>query len=80
FLRVCITGTLAQCRQFLRRAALHGSAQFWQPDSKSFCRFRAAAVPRDRQTGSRGISRSAHLYNLNFVSIVRGLRRGENRR
>ncbi|MCI3092891.1 hypothetical protein MMS54_29540, partial [Escherichia coli] len=24
-----------------------------------------------------GISRSAHLYNLNFVSIVCGLRRGE---
>ena len=78
FLRVCVTRTLAQCRQFLRRAALHGSAQFWQPDSKSFCRFRAAAVPRDRQTGSRGISRSArsaHLYNLYFVSIACGLRR-----
>ena len=25
-------------------------------------------------------ARSAHLYNLNFVSIVCGLRRGENRR
>ena len=55
---------------FLRRAALHVSAQFWQPDSKSFCRFRAAAVPRDRQTGSRGISRSAYLYKLHFVSFV----------
>lgn len=54
FLRVCVTGTLAQYRQFLRRVALHGSAQIWQPDGKSFCRFRAAAVPRDRQTGSRG--------------------------
>ena len=55
---------------FLRRAALHVSAQFWQPDSKSFCRFRATAVPRDRQTGSRGISRSAHSYKLHFVSFV----------
>ncbi len=70
FLRVCVTGTLAQCRQFLRRAALHVSAQFWQPDSKSFCRFRATAVPRDRQTGNRGISRSAHSYKLHFVSFV----------
>ncbi|HFP0819753.1 TPA: hypothetical protein ACHKJG_004938, partial [Escherichia coli] len=52
--RVCVTGTPTQYRQFLRRFALHGSAQFWQPDGKSFCRFRAAAVPRDRQTGSRG--------------------------
>ena len=32
--------------------------------------FCAAAVPRDRQTGSRGISRSAHLYKLHFVSFV----------
>ncbi|AXG63943.1 hypothetical protein DPQ29_26150 (plasmid) [Escherichia coli] len=54
----------------MRRAALHVSAQFWQPDSKSFCRFRATAVPRDRQTGSRGISRSAHSYKLHFVSFV----------
>ena len=48
----------------------HRRAKFWRPDSKSFCRFCAAAVPRDRQTGSRGISRSAHLYKLHFVSFV----------
>ena len=54
----------------------HRRAKFWRPDSKSFCRFCAAAVPRDRQTGSRGISRSAHLYKLHFVSFV-GLRRSK---
>ena len=48
----------------------HRRAKFWRPDSKSFCRFCAAAVPRDRQTGSQGISRSAHLYKLHFVSFV----------
>ncbi len=48
----------------------HRRAKFWRTDSKSFCRFCAAAVPRDRQTGSRGISRSAHLYKLHFVSFV----------
>ena len=48
----------------------HRRAKFWRPDGKSFCRFCAAAVPRDRQTGSRGISRSAHLYKLHFVSFV----------
>ena len=47
----------------------HRRAKFWRPDSKSFCRFCAAAVPRDRQTGSQGISRSAHLYKLHFVSF-----------
>lgn len=64
FLRVCVTGTLAQYRQFLRRVALHGSAQIWQPDGKSFCRFRAAAVPRDRQTGSRGESHEVRTYTI----------------
>ncbi|ECS2151322.1 hypothetical protein APO17_24710, partial [Salmonella enterica subsp. enterica serovar Kentucky] len=41
-----------------------------QTASKSFCRFRAAAVPRNRQTGSQGISRSAHLYKLTLGSFV----------
>ena len=46
----------------------HRRAKFWRPDSKSFCRFCAAAVPRDRQTGSRGISRSALIQtSLRFV-------------
>ena len=55
----------------------HRRAKFWRPDSKSFCRFCAAAVPRDRQTGSRGISRSAHLYKLHFTSFVASLRRSK---
>ena len=45
----------------------HRRAKFWRTDSKSFCRFCAAAVPRDRQTGSRGISRSARLYDYHLV-------------
>ena len=46
----------------------HRRAKFWRPDSKSFCRFCAAAVPRDRQTGSQGISRSALIQtSLRFV-------------
>ena len=58
----------------------HRRAKFWRPDSKSFCRFCAAAVPRDRQTGSQGISRSVRTYT-NFTSfrLSCGLRRSKNR-
>ena len=45
----------------------HRRAKFWRPDSKSFCRFCAAAVPRDRQTGSRGIH-EVRTYT-NFTSF-----------
>src|SRR5699024_12604204 len=48
----------------------HPTKQPTQTASKSFCRFRAAAVPRNRQTGSQGISRSAHLYKLTLGSFV----------
>ncbi|TYL72311.1 hypothetical protein FYM08_10210, partial [Salmonella enterica subsp. enterica serovar Typhimurium] len=37
---------------------------------KSFCRFRSASVPRKRQTGSQGISRSAHLFKLSLGSFL----------
>ena len=59
----------------------HRRAKFWRPDSKSFCRFCAAAVPRDRQTGSRGISRSVCTYT-NFTSfrLSCGLRRSKKPR
>ena len=50
----------------------HRRAKFWRPDSKSFCRFCAAAVPRDRQTGSRGIFTKCALIqtSLRFVCRV----------
>ena len=49
----------------------HRRAKFWRTDSKSFCRFCAAAVPRDRQTGSRGISRSArHRQLFGWLVVV----------
>ena len=51
-------------------AATTATQKFRRPDSKSFCRFRDAAVPRNRQTGSTENSRSAHLYKLHFVSFV----------
>ncbi len=48
----------------------HPTKRPTQTASKSFCRFRAAAVPRYRQTGSQGFSRSAHLYKLSLGSFV----------
>ena len=60
-------------RMIFGTAATTATQKFRRTDSKSFCRFCAAAVLRDRQTGSRGISRSArsaHLYKLHFVSFV----------
>ncbi|MGR2263036.1 hypothetical protein ACUX6W_22845, partial [Salmonella enterica] len=57
-------------RMIFGTAATTATQKFRRPDSKSFCRFRDAAVPRNRQTGSTENSRSAHLYKLHFVSFV----------
>ncbi|EDU2934260.1 TPA_asm: hypothetical protein G0H84_26255 [Salmonella enterica] len=65
-----------KCASALNARMIFGTAtttatqKFRRPDSKSFCRFRDAAVPRNRQTGSTENSRSAHLYKLHFVSFV----------
>ena len=45
-------------------AATTATQKFRRTDSKSFCRFCAAAVPRNRQTGGRGISRSVRTYTI----------------
>ena len=49
----------------------HRRAKFWRPDSKSFCRFCAAAVPRDRQTGSRGIHEVRTYTNFTSFRLSR---------
>ncbi|WP_217987662.1 hypothetical protein, partial [Salmonella enterica] len=62
-------------RQFLRRAALHVSAQFWQPDSKSFCRFRATAVRAiDKLAVGEFHEVRTHTYYTSF-RLSCGLRR-----
>lgn len=70
-------------RMIFGTAATTATQKFRRTDSKSFCRFCAAAVLRDRQTGSRGISRSAHEVRTytNFTSfrLSCGLRRSKNR-
>ena len=55
----------------------HRRAKFWRPDSKSFCRFCAAAVPRDRQTGSRGIHEVRTYTNFTSFRLSCGLRRSK---
>ena len=57
-------------RMIFGTAATTATQKFRRPDSKSFCRFHDAAVPRDRQTDSQRNSRSVHLYKLHFVSFV----------
>ena len=57
-------------RMIFGTAATTATQKFRRLDSKSFCRFRDAAVPRNRQTGSTENSRSVHLYKLHFVSFV----------
>ena len=57
----------------------HRRAKFWRPDSKSFCRFCAAAVPRDRQTGSRGIHEVRTYTNFTSFRLSCYLRRSKPR-
>lgn len=57
-------------RMIFGTAATTATQKFRRLDSKSFCRFRDAAVPRNRQTGSTENSRSAHLYKLTLGSFV----------
>src|SRR5699024_6958233 len=57
-------------RMIFGTAATTAKQKFRRPDSKPFCRFRDAAAPRNRQTGSTENSRRAHLYKLHFVSFV----------
>ena len=70
FLRVCVTGTLAQCRQFFaprrpprKRAVLATGQQIILPFSCHSCSARST----NWQSGN---SRSAHSYKLHFVSFV----------
>lgn len=67
-------------RMIFGTAATTATQKFRRPDSKSFCRFRDAAVPRNRQTGSTENSRSVRTYT-NFTSfrLSCGLRRSKNR-
>ena len=54
-------------------AATTATQKFRRPDSKSFCRFRDAAVPRNRQTGSTENSRSAALIQTSLRFVCRAV-------
>ncbi|EFX5489807.1 hypothetical protein DMZ08_22355 [Shigella flexneri] len=60
-----------------KRAVLATGQQIILPFS---CRSGSARSTNWQSGNLTKCARSAHLYNLNFVSIVCGLRRGENRR